>query len=138
MAAEAGCLVGFDFRQERGVGMRCAFLEGTCPCVAVKTFSVVVSLVQPYICGLWCISDVIDIEVTQAIQLGFYASKHCIARVACVTRFIGWNAMILEVVCCQMPWVIDTQALAVWLHDVTTEAKPCALGILQLRAKTHT
>jgi hypothetical protein len=34
-----------------------------------------------------------------------------------------------------MPWIVDMQALAVWLHNVTTETESCALGILHFRTE---
>jgi hypothetical protein len=45
--------------------------------------------------------------------------------------------MILEVGGRQMPWIVDVQALAVWLHNVTTETESCALGILHFRTKAE-
>ena len=114
-----------------------AFLKGTSPRMAMQAFAVVVRLVELDIRGLWWISQVIDINVAEAPKLGLEATKHCVVGVAGVTRFVSWNQMILEVGCRQMSRIIHLQASAVGLHDVTAEAKFRALGVLHLRAKTH-
>jgi len=91
---------------------------------------VVVRLVYLDSRGLWRIPEVVDIDVAYAIKLDLEAAKHRVVRVASVTRLIGRNAMILEVVCCEMPRIVNMQALAIGLHNVAAEAKSSGLRIL--------
>ena len=64
--------------------------------VAVQAFAIVVGLVELDVFGPRRRTEILDVNVPQATELGANAAIEAIVGVTGVAGFIGWDAMILK------------------------------------------
>src|SRR5215470_10039508 len=109
-----------------------SLLERTSSGVTVQALAVVVGLVEPDFFGFGRRPQVVDVHVTEAAELCFESAEHGVIRVAGVAGLVRWDAMILEMRSGEMAWIVNSEAPAVRLHDVTREAESRALRVVHL------
>jgi hypothetical protein len=104
-----------------------ALFERTRTKVAVEALAVIEWLVQLDIFGARLGTQVINVQVPEAAELGFEGAEHGVVGVAGVAGLVGRDAMVLIVGSSQIARIIDVKAFAVRLHDVAGETEGGAL-----------
>ena len=68
-------------------------------------------------------SQVLDVNVPKSVELDPDGAVHRVVRVAGVARVVRRNAMVLKMGGWDMLYIVNVEASAVRLHDVTRKAK---------------
>src|ERR1700735_4984474 len=105
--------------------------------VAVQAFAIVVGLVELDVFGPRRRTEILDVNVPQATELGANAAIEAIVSVTGVAGFLGWDAMILKVGGRNVGRIAPVQAFSVGLHDMAGKAKLRLLGAFDVRGSGH-
>src|SRR5215472_11643654 len=106
-AREARKLVCLDRREKRWVcGMHRTFLKRTGARMTMQALPIVVRLIQLDVRRLGRLSQVVDVEMAQAADLGLDTAEHRVIGMAGVTSLAGRHSVILIVGSCQMRRIV--------------------------------
>lgn len=95
--------------------------------MAVQALAIVVGRVELDLVRGRRRSEILNVNVAQATNLGAKAAIQGVVRVASVTGLIRGNSVVLEVGRRHILRIVDIKTLPVRLHDVARETKRCLL-----------
>ena len=104
--------------------------------MAVQTFPVVIGVVK--VNGIHWRPEPIDVDVMQAIQLGFDGPEHGVIGVTCVAGLVSGDTVILEVGGWNVGGIVHVQSSPVGFHNVAGEAELSFFRALHVLRCTHT
>jgi hypothetical protein len=106
------------------------FLERSRIGVAMQAFTVLVRIIKRKLRRYFF--QVVDIEVSQAADLGIHVAEHGVVGVTRITGAVTRNSVVLKVTGRNITRIIDVQALSIRLHDVARETKLGRFGMFEM------
>ena len=134
-AGDAGHLVAGELVPDRG--MHRVALKRASARVAMQAFAIVVGLIELDVFRPWRRAEVLDVNVAQSSELGAKSAVEAVVGVTGVARFVGRNAMVLEMGGRNVGRIIHIEAFTVRLHDMAGKAEFRLLGTFDVSRGCH-
>ncbi len=105
--------------------------------VTVQAFAIVVGLIELDVFRPRRGTEILDVDMPQASELGAKAAIKTIVGVTGVAGFIGRNTMVLKMSGRDVGRIVHVKAFPVGLHDVAGKAKFRLLGTFDMGRRCH-